>query len=293
MKIAITAANGQLGSAIVKQLIQDIGKESVIAIARTPAKAEHLGVEVRKGDYTSQYEFGQALEGIDAVCIISANGDPALRVPMHRNIIEAAKATGVRRIVYTSVLGEEEGSSFSPIIQSNRQTERDIQASGLEWSIGRNGIYIEPDLEYVDTYVKEGGIKNSAGEGKCAYTSRPELAVAYSHMLREDPHRSRIYNLVGNPISQAELAELINQVYGTHLTYSPMTMEAYEAERKEALGEFLGTVVAGIYSSMRNGAYEVASDFDKAAGRSHKGPLEMIEASKGIEFSPGTADNLV
>ena len=238
-------------------------------------------MEVRKGDYTSQEEFEKALEGIDAVCIISANGDPVLRVPMHRNIIEAAKATGVRRIVYTSVLGEEEGSSFSPIIQSNRQTERDIQASGLEWVIGRNGIYIEPDLEYVDTYVKEGGIKNSAGEGKCAYTSRPELAVAYSHMLREDPHKGQTYNLVGQAISQEELANLMNQVYGTQLTYSPVTIEAYEAERKEELGEFLGTVIAGIYTSMRNGAYEVASDFEQAAGRPHKGPLEMIEAIKG------------
>ena len=185
MNIAVTAASGQLGAAIVKQLIQDIGPESVVAIARTPAKAEHLGVEVRKGDYMSQADFEKALKGMDALCIISANGDPALRVPMHRNILEGAKACGVKRIVYTSVLGEEEGSSFSPIIQSNRQTERDIQASGLDWVIGRNGIYIEPDLEYIDTYVKEGGIKNSAGEGKCAYTSRAELAVAYSHMLRE------------------------------------------------------------------------------------------------------------
>ena len=245
MNIAVTAASGQLGAAIVKQLIQDIGPESVVAIARTPAKAEHLGVEVRKGDYTSQADFEKALEGMDAVCIISANGDPALRVPMHRNILEGAKASGVKRIVYTSVLGEEEGSSFSPIIQSNRQTERDIQASGLDWVIGRNGIYIEPDLEYIDTYVKEGGIKNSAGEGKCAYTSRAELAVAYSHMLREEHHSKQVYQLTGQAISQAELADFINEAYGTQLSYTALSIEEYEAERKAALGEFMGTVIAG------------------------------------------------
>ena len=50
MKIAITSASGQLGAAIVKQLIKEIGSENVIGIARTPTKAEHLGVEVRKGD---------------------------------------------------------------------------------------------------------------------------------------------------------------------------------------------------------------------------------------------------
>lgn len=40
MKIAVTSASGQLGSAIVKQLIEEIGKEQVIGIARTPKKAE-------------------------------------------------------------------------------------------------------------------------------------------------------------------------------------------------------------------------------------------------------------
>lgn len=51
MKIAVTSASGQLGSAIAKQLIKEIGKDSVIGIARTPEKANHLGIEIRKGDY--------------------------------------------------------------------------------------------------------------------------------------------------------------------------------------------------------------------------------------------------
>ncbi|NNK79870.1 MAG: NAD(P)H-binding protein, partial [Flavobacteriales bacterium] len=67
MNIAVTSANGKLGSAIVKQLIEEIGRENVIGIARTPAKAEHLGVEIRKGDYNSREEFDEALKGIDTV----------------------------------------------------------------------------------------------------------------------------------------------------------------------------------------------------------------------------------
>ena len=44
MKVAVTAANGKLGSTISKQLIAEIGSENVIGIARTPQKAEFLGV---------------------------------------------------------------------------------------------------------------------------------------------------------------------------------------------------------------------------------------------------------
>lgn len=282
MKIAVTSASGQLGGVIVKQLIKDIGKENVIGIARTPANASHLDIEVRQGDYNNRQQFDEALKGMDAVLLISGNDNPDKRIQQHLNVIEAAKQNGVQKIVYTSIVGDEKNTAFSPVVNSNRQTEKDIQASGLQWVIGRNGIYIEPDIEYIDTYVKEGGIRNSAGDGKCAYTSRTELATAYSKMLLEEKNNGQIYDLAGNPITQAQLAETINKVYGTHLSYHSVSVEAYEKERKEALGDFMGTVIAGIYKGIRIGAYDIASDFEQAAGRPHKTPVEMIEFIKNM-----------
>jgi NAD(P)H dehydrogenase (quinone) len=63
-------------------------------------------------------------------------------------VIEAAKFSGVKKIEYTSIVGDEQNSAFGPVVQSNRQNEKDVQNSGLECVIGRNGIYLEPDLEY-------------------------------------------------------------------------------------------------------------------------------------------------
>lgn len=280
MKIAVTSASGQLGSSIVKDLIKEIGTANVVAIARTPEKAKHLGVEVRKGDYNNRQELEAALNGVDAVLLISGMDEPQKRIQQHRNVIVAAQANGVKKIVYTSIVGDEEKTAFSPVIKSNRQTEKDIQASGLQWVIGRNGIYIEPDLEYLEHYVKAGEIKNCAGDGKCAYTSREELGFAYTQMLLGDNHNGQVYNLVGEPITQARLAELINQAYKTDLKYHPVSVEDYATERKAELGEFIGTIIAGIYEGIRNGANDVPSDFQKAAGRPHKSPVEMIEIIK-------------
>ena len=276
MKIAVTSANGQLGSAIIQQLKTDIGPENVVGIARTIAKAEHLGVDIRKGDYTSRQDFEEALEGIDTVIILSGNDAPEKRIDQHRNIIEAAKSNGLRKIVYTSILGDPERTAFSPVIASNRQTEQDIKASGLNWSIGRNGIYIEPDVEYLDHYVKAGKISNCAGVGKCAYTSRAELAVAYAKMALEEQHNDQTYNLVGEAITQEELAFSLNKVMGTSLTFEDQTVEAYTAERQRELGDFLGTIIAGIYEGSRHGAFDVPSDFEKAAGRAHRPIPDII-----------------
>ncbi len=280
MKIAVTSANGQLGSAIVKQLILEIGKENVVGIARTPEKANHLGIEIRKGDYKNRQEFDEALVGIDTVVLLSGMDEPQKRIQQHRNVIEAAKQNGVQKIVYTSIVGDEENNAFSPIVQSNRQTEKDVQNAGLDWAIGRNGIYIEPDLEYIATYVKDGEIRNCAGEGKCTYTSRGELGFAYAKMATEEKHNGRIYNLVGEPITQTQLADYINQIYNTKLEYNSVSIEDYAKERKKELGDFMGTVIAGIYEGINMGANNVSSDYEKAASRPHKTPLEMIRAFK-------------
>ncbi len=269
MTIAVTAASGRLGSEIVKA-VSRLGTNSVIGLARAPAKAERLGVEIRKGDYGSQVELEKSLRSISTVLLVSGMDEPARRVEQHRNVIRAAQKVGVRKIVYTSVQGAEAGTGFSPIVQSNRQTERDVRESGLDWVIGRNGIYIEPDVEYIDAYEKAGFIANCAGEGECGYTTRPELAYAYARMLTEDKHNGRTYNLHGEPITQAKLATYLNRAFDTNLIYREMTVEQYRRERIAELGEFLGGVIAGIYEGIREGALDNPSQFSQAAGREHQ-----------------------
>lgn len=280
MKIAVTAANGKLGSSIVEALKKEIGAENVIGIVRTPENATHLGIEVRKGDYNSRDEFNEALKGVDKVLLISGMDDPQKRIQQHRNVIEAAKQNGVTKIVYTSIVGDEVNNAFSPVVQSNRQTEKDVQDSGLDWAIGRNGIYIEPDLEYIDNYKKDGEIRNCASDGKCTYTSRKELGFAYAKMLLNDELNGQTYNLVGEPITQQKLTDLINKTYNTDLKFTPVSYEDYKKERVEELGDFIGNIIAGIYKGISDGANDVHSDFEKVTGRAHLPTDEIINDFK-------------
>lgn len=269
MKIAITAASGQLGTEIVKATVALLTKENVIGLARTPDKAKHLGIEIHPGDYNDKTVLEKSLQSVDTLLLVSGMDAPEKRIEQHRNVIQAAQNAGVSKIVYTSVQGAEEDTAFSPIIQSNRQTEQDIRSSGLDWVIGRNGIYIEPDIDYIETYKKAGEISNCAGDGRCGYTTRPELGYAYARMLTQDKHNGHTYNLHGEAITQYQLADYLNRAFGTDLSYTPVTVEEYRTERIAELGEFLGTVIAGIYQGIREGKADNASHYHAAAGREH------------------------
>ena len=280
MKLAVTAASGQLGAAIVNEAIRQLGSQNVIGITRNPEKADHPGLEIRQGDYNNREEYEHALKGIEVVLLVSGMDAPAKRIEQHRNVINAARAAGVRKLVYTSIFGELGKGAFDPIIKANRQTEKDIMDSGLDWSIGRNGLYLEADLEYLDHYFKTGKISNCADEGRCAYTTRDELARAYLEMITRDELNGSVYNLVGDTLTQQELVDAINLAYGSDLKYESMSVEEYRRDRTAVHGDVFGTIISGIYEGIRKGAFEIDSDYRSVTGREHISAADYINCYK-------------
>ncbi len=280
IKVGITAASGHLGRAIVLKAVQKIGKQNVVGIVRTPEKALDLGVEIRKGDYNNLEDFQSAFQGIDVVLVISGMDHPDKRIQQHRNVIRGAKAAGVRKIIYTSIYGIEGKCYFDAIIQSNRQTEIDVRESGLEWVIGRNGLYIDADMESIDVYKKKGKIANSGGDGRCAYTSREELASAYINLIIDDSLNNQVYNLCGDPVTQQQLTDVINDIYGLNLSYQSISVADYLEDRIATHGDFLGNIIAGIYQGIREGAFDIPSDYKKASGRKHLSLEQMVQNFK-------------
>ncbi len=270
MTYAITAVSGQLGREIALKLIDKLGPGQVVGLARTPDHVKGLDIEVRPGDYEKPEDLRSSLKGVDALVLVSGMAPPEDRIQQHRNVIQAAKAAGVRKIVYTSIQGPEEDTAFSPVVQSNHQTEADIRSSGLDWAIGHNGIYIEPDVEFIDSYRAKGEIANSAGGGKCGYTTRSELAQAYATLVTQQDLNGRTVDLNGTPITQTQLAEYLNAAFGTNLTYRAMSSEDFVADRTAELGDFIGPIIGGIYDGIRQGVYDRPGEFETVTGRPHQ-----------------------
>jgi NAD(P)H dehydrogenase (quinone) len=279
MKVAVTAASGNLGQLLLPELVRLIGADNVVGIARTPDKISTPGIETRQGDYEHASDWPVALEGIDTVVLISSPAGPWDRVQMHRHVIEGAKQAGVRKILYSSVTGngKEADTLYAPVAAINRQAEQDIQESGLEWSVPRNGLYLEFDVAHIVNAANEDNIfHNNGGEGRCGYITRDEIAVATAQMTVDDRHNGKIYNLVGECHTQTELVQMVNEIYCLEIRYEPITDEECLAKLEPLRGEIVANMLTGCYQCIRSGAYDVVSDFEAATGRPAKSMMQQI-----------------
>ncbi len=287
--IAVAAASGRLGRALLRTLAAQSPARQLVAVVRTPSGFEGpTGVVVRPGDYVSLDSMTAALQGVQSLVLISA---PALagsdRVQLHRNAIEAARRAGVRKVVYTSVIGNglEMQTGFAATQRVNRQTETDLAASGLEWIVARNGLYLDIDIQLMKAAAAAGGVyESSAGEGRCCYISVDELAHATAALVAGDRPSGRIYNLVGETITVPALTQLVAGIYGLRVACRFVTDEQVlgklraEPRIRARGGEEVAQMLSGAQHAERLGAFDVASDFEAAAGRPCRSVREMVLA---------------
>src|ERR1700722_20212699 len=106
--IVITGATGQLGSLIVASLLERVPAQNVAVSVRDPGRAADLaerGVRVRRGDFSEPGSLADAFEGATRVLTATTNESGAHAVDAHAAAIDAARAAGAERILYTSHQG--------------------------------------------------------------------------------------------------------------------------------------------------------------------------------------------
>ena len=227
MKIAVTGATGQLGRLVIDKLKHRVGSADIIALARTPEKAADLGVFVREADYNRSETLVQALAGVDTLLLISSS-EVGQRAVQHKNVIDAAKASGVKRIVYTSLLHAD--TTPLGIGEEHRTTEALLDASGVPHTILRNGWYSENYAASIPGAVAGGAVIGSARDGKISGASREDYAEAAAVVVTSSGHDGKRYELAGDEgWTLADLAAEISRQIGREIPYRDMPEPDYAA----------------------------------------------------------------
>jgi NAD(P)H dehydrogenase (quinone) len=249
MTIGITGATGHLGRLVVQKLKTHVPASDLVALVRSPAKAADLGIAVREADYDRPDTLVRALKGIDTLLFISAS-EIGKRLAQHHNIIEAAKKAGVKRIVYTSLLHAD--NSPINLASEHLPTENEIKASGIPYTILRNGWYTENYTGSIGGALAGGAFIGSAGEGKVSSAARADYADAAVAAVTGTGQEGKTYELAGDTSwTLADLAAEISRQSGKSIPYRNLP----EAEYAKALEGFgLPKPIAGAIASWDTGA---------------------------------------
>lgn len=229
MKIAVTAATGQLGQLVIQSLL-DRGVEAadIVAVVRNPEKAAPLaaqGVTVRQADYNEPDALSAAFAGVDRVLLISGS-EVGQRIEQHRNVVAAARAAGVSLIAYTSILKAD--TTSLELATEHKATEEIIRASGIPFVFLRNSWYMENYTGNLSQTLQHGAVLGSAGDGRVSAATRADYADAAAAVLTGEGHENAVYELGGDvSFSLAELAAETSKQSGTAVIYRDLPVEEY------------------------------------------------------------------
>lgn len=262
--ILVTGANGNLGSATLAAL----RARGVVATggSRTP------GEGMRRLDFDDRARLD--LTGVSTLVLISAGyAEDDQVVDRHAAVLDAAVRDGVRHIVYASLTGAGDHLGFA---LAHRATERLVRASGLPWTILRNGLYAElfgALLKWADH-----GVESAFGDGALAAVAREDLADAAA-IVAANParHSGLVHELVGTPITAGQVAGRLGVPHHT------ISLGEY---RRRLLGEtpgllpFQPPMLASIATGIRHGFLDAtAPGLADLLGRPARDPLVTAVAA--------------
>ena len=155
--IAIVGAGGELGSRTVASVLErGYPAARLVAGSRSPEKMTSLadrGVIVRRADYDDPASLAAALDGVERVLLVPSFASPPERVRQYENAIEAARQAGVRHLLSYGLVPTTVESPFviTPFLV---YAESALRTSGLDWTILRNSLYIDPIADWVSEIIE-------------------------------------------------------------------------------------------------------------------------------------------
>lgn len=229
-KILLNGVDGNFGRVCAQTLLQKWNKEDLIFTAPTEkglSEFKNSGVETRIADFNDSESLAKTFSGADTVILISMPFVGPRRRKAHSNAIDAMVKAKVNKVVYTSIVGAGCKDIDTYEVNDHVFTEAYIKDSGLHYLFMRDSQYAEAMVSnYINAYENTNNVlANNMGNGKMAYISRNDCAVAAAYAAMSD-WQDRVVDVNGyEPLTIAEYIDIANKVTGHNVKYVEISDE--------------------------------------------------------------------
>ena len=214
-KLLLTGVDGNLGQLTADVLLTLEPVENLIFCGYSEEslkKYAEKGIETHVTNFNNPDGLAEAFKGADALALISMPFVGAKRQNAHKNAVDAAKAAGVKQIIYTSLVNADDETNPSVEKKDHIYTEKYIQEVGLDYQFMRNSQYAEAMVTNYFTY---------------AHISRKDCAKALAYALhRSNEFHQKVWNINGLELMTISTFCAIGDVStGNHVPFVNVTDE--------------------------------------------------------------------
>jgi uncharacterized protein YbjT (DUF2867 family) len=259
-KVLVTGATGRVGSHVVRELLQR--GASVRAFVRETVRAAELlgdGVELAPGDFADAASVRRAVAGVDGVFLACAND--GRQVAYETGVVDAAAATGVRRIVKLSALGAEVGSPVA-FWDWHGRIEAHLWASGVPAVVLRPTFNMTNLLGSAEQVRQAGSLFAPADGARVAMIDPRDVAATAAVALIQGGHDGKTYALTGpEAITFERVAEELSAVAGQPIRFVAVPDEAAQhALTGSGMPEFVAQEIVRVFGILRRGDQDWTTD---------------------------------
>jgi NAD(P)H dehydrogenase (quinone) len=201
--------------------------------------------------------------------LLISSSEVGRRTPQHRNVIDAAKAAGVKLLAYTSILRAD--TSPMALAVEHRETEALIRASGIPFVLLRNSWYTENYTGTIAAALQHGAVLGAAGEGRISSAARADYAAAAAAVLvSPESQAGKAYELAGDSaFTLSEYAADITKQSGKPVVYKNLPEADYKAALQGVgLPEAFAALLAESDAKAAKGAlYDDSRQLSRLIGR--------------------------
>jgi len=228
MRFLITGATGDVGSRVVKRLLQSGERPRVFV--RDAGKAREFfgdGVEVFAGDLSKPSSFEPALKNVEALFLVNSG----LEIPRRDEAAaKAARDAGVKHLVKLSSMDVEQGLAIGAW---HEQGEAAIRAVGIPFTFVRPTGFMSNLLAWGRQIKTEGVMRSSTGDGRRAFIHSDDIAAVAVEALMTGKYQGQALAITGSEaLTFAEVTARISASIGKPLKFEVISDE--EAGRRYA-----------------------------------------------------------